>query len=206
MAREDYSGSENADSLNTDSEVRGEKHRTDIEAYEEIKEIFAEIREISNTKEFLAAQNKELKAKRESLSSEIDGMEIVAASMKKDIEVTLQRTEASLEKMKDLNGKREQLIEEINSMKKSIKILAEDNNKCQIMKEHLLVEFESISHEKAIIFKKLKEIEEGVKRLTSKKNVYNVPYLRAYDSLLKRVYRAFKEAEDRMDVSLKLLH
>lgn len=206
MDREDKAGSENTDSLNTEAEATAEKHPLDIEAYKEIKEIFADIREINNTKEFLLAQNKELKEKRESLSSELGGMEIVIASMKKDIASARQRTEASLEGIEDLRGRQEELIEEINSSKKNLKAIMEDNNRCLIMKEHLVVEFESISHEKIIIFKKLKDIEEGIKRITGKKNAYKVPYLRAYDALLKRVYRAFKEAEDRMDVSLKLLN
>ncbi len=201
MERED-----NTNSFNTEYGASTEKQLTDIEAYEEIKEIFSEIREISNTREFLAAQNRELKEKEASLSSELEGMEIVTDSMKKDIESAMLRTEGSLESIKDLEVRQEQLIEEINSMKKSIKALTEDDNRCLIMKEHLVVEFESISHEKVIIFKKLKGIEEGIRRITSKKNAYKVPYLRAYDALLKRVYRAFKEAEDRMDVSLKFLH
>ena len=75
-----------------------------------------------------------------------------------------------------------------------------------ILKEHLAAEFESLNSEKTIVFNKLKDIETGVKKICGSKNAHKVPYLRAYDTLLKHIYHAFQEAENRMEVSLKLLH
>ncbi len=206
MANEEYTGPDSSKSESIESEPDKTSNMTDIEIYEQIKEGFALIRDIRNTKDFLDTQNKELKARKSTLTSELDGIELVTASMSRDIEDARQRTEAALGNLKSLNDRRDELINSINSMKKSVKRLEEDNSRCQVMRDHLIVEFESISHEKAIIFKKLKGIEDGVKQMTGKKNAYNVPYLRSFDSLLKRVYRAFKEAEDRMDISLKLIN
>ncbi len=179
---------------------------TDTEAYDEVRELYTEIREIRNTKEFLETQNRELTEKIESLKSEIAGMDIVIASNGDDIEVTKHRIDECVAGIKELQEKQEQEVEIINSLQKSVKSVQEDNNKCLVMKEHLRVEFESIHNEKIIIFKKLKDIEEGVKRIYGKKNAFQLPYLRAYDTLLKKVHRSFKEAENRMDVSLRLLH
>jgi chromosome segregation ATPase len=203
---EDYSETEDVNPEETAVTDSDFTELTASEAYEEIRDIFSEIREIRNTKQFLETQNRELKEKMESLSSELDGMDIVISSAKNDIELTEQRTEQCLENINDLEAKQEMEIEIINNLQKSIKTVTEDNNKCLTMKEHLIVEFESIRSEKVIIFKKLKDMEEGLKKICGKKNALKVPYLRAYDALLKRVYHAFKEAENRMDVSLKLLH
>ena len=176
------------------------------EKYEMISALFYELREAGNTRQFLETQNMELKEQAEHYKKEIDGLEVIIASTKDDIELTLQRSTECIENAEGLQGQMEKEIEAINNIQTNLKTVHSNNKKCLILKEHLSVEFESLNSEKTIVFNKLKDIEAGVKKICGRKNAHKVPYLRAYDTLLKRIYHAFQEAENRMEVSLKLLH
>ncbi len=186
----------------TDDESAG---LTGAEAYEEIREIFSELREIRNTKQFLEAQNRQFGEKIEYLGSELDGMDIVISSHKKEIEFTDQRVRECYKNVQGLKGGQEQVIEAVNHIKKNLKTVTEDNNKCLILKAHLKVEFDSICDEKSLLLKKLKDIEDGIKTISGE-NALKIPFLMEYDALFKRACLNFKEVENRMDVYLKLLH
>lgn len=176
------------------------------EKYEAISTLYSELREAGNTRQFLETQNVEIKEKIEHYKNEIDGIEVIITSTKDDIELTEQRGMECLENATVLQEQVETEIEAINNIQTNLKTVHSNNNKCLILKEHLAVEFESLNSEKTIVFNKMKDIEAGVKKICGNKNANKVPYLRAYDTLLKHIYHAFQEAENRMEVSLKLLH
>ena len=178
--------------------------QTEVELYEEIKEILSEIRELKNTEHSLDTENKELHEKKKTLQSELDGIDIVIPSLKEDISSTEKRIHECHKNIENLKMKQEQEIEEINEIQRSIRTVTEDNKKCSTLRSHLTVEFESIMSERSILLKQLKDIEEGVQTLSSKK-MSKMPHLRGYDTLLKRVYMVFRETENRMNVALKLM-
>ncbi len=204
MGMDEYHDSEEIN----DTEARSDDESdglTVAEAYEEIRDIFSELREIRNTKQFLETQNRQFGERIEYLESELAGMDIVISSHKKDIEFTGQRIHECYKNVEGLKEEQEQVIEAVNHIKKILKTVTEDNEKCLILKAHLQVEFDSMCDEKSLLLKKLKDIEDGI-RTISGENALKIPYLMEYDALFKRACRNFKEVENRMDVYLKLLH
>jgi len=177
--------------------------QTAVEIYEEIRGILSEMQELKNTRHSLKAENQELHEKKKTLQSELDGIDIVIPSLKEDIESIENRINECYRNIEDLKVTVEQEIEEINELQRSIRIITEDHKKCSILRSHLVVEFENIINERAILLKQLKEIEGGVKILSGKK-IGKMPYLRGYDAFLKQVYMVFRETENRMNVALKL--
>ncbi len=177
---------------------------TVTDTYEEIMELLSEIREIKENINNLEGENSSLKESIEKFKSEMEGVDVLITDVKNDIEINEHRAKAIQEDINESLVRKEKDIEEINNLQRGVKNVKADINKCRTIKNHLIAEFDDIKNDKAIVLKKLRDIEEGLGRISGKK-AYKLPYIRGYNTVLKRMSNMFKEAESRMDISFKLL-
>lgn len=177
---------------------------TPAEAYEEIKRDILEMEEVKRSKQFMRDENLKLKERVEELKSEIAGIDVVIASTQNDMEYNEFMEKELNVKISTLKEEKDRHIDEVNNLQFSIKALKDDFDNCNAMRDHLAVEHESILMEKDILLKKIRQMEEGIANISGK-NTHKLPYLRGVDAVLKRLNSVFKEAESRIDVSMKLM-
>ncbi|MBF0515902.1 MAG: hypothetical protein HQK97_02120 [Nitrospirae bacterium] len=182
----------------------GVKTETDVELYNEIKDLIRTVRQLKQTKAALQGQASDLKKDIDELNSQLKGMDIVVAATEADIKSNEYRSKGFLDSIERLRGGKEQLIDDINGLAFSIKGVTGDVNNCLTLKGHLEEELSDINKEKALVINKLKGMEDGVSEI-SKKKAEKLPHLKTFDVVLKSIHNELKEIENRMDVSLKFI-
>ncbi|MBF0321184.1 MAG: hypothetical protein HQL01_15430 [Nitrospirae bacterium] len=177
---------------------------TDVEIYNEIKELIHAMRQLRDSKASLLEEAKGFIEQTESLNAELKGMDIVISTTTSDIQSNEYRSKGFLDSIERLSSDRERLIEDINSLQFSIKGITGDVNNCLTLKRHLEEELSDINKEKALVLNKLKGMEVGVSEI-AKKKAEKLPHLKTFDVVLKSIHNELKEIENRMDVSLKFI-
>ncbi|MBF0555578.1 MAG: hypothetical protein HQK96_13650 [Nitrospirae bacterium] len=177
---------------------------TDVELYNEIKELIRTLRQLKETKSSLQEAAAALRYDMEALNSELKGMDIVIAATTSDIQSNEYRSKGFMDSIERLTGEKERLIDDINRLQFSTKGVTGDVNNCLTLKGHLEEEFSDIYKEKAIVMNKLKGMEDGVSEI-SKRKAEKLPHLKTFDVVLKSIHNELKEIENRMDVSLKFI-
>ncbi|MEO5361428.1 MAG: hypothetical protein H7843_13445 [Nitrospirota bacterium] len=190
--------------MEIDGTITKAAKETDVELYNEIKELIRTVRQLKETKAALMDESKGLKDNIEALNSELRGMDIVISVTESETKSNEYRSKGFLDSIERLAGKKEQLIDDINGLQFSIKGVTGDVNNCLTLKGHLEEELSDINKEKALVINKLKGMEDGVSEI-SKKKAEKLPHLKTFDVVLKSIHNELKEIENRMDVSLKFI-
>jgi chromosome segregation ATPase len=168
----------------------------------DIKELTHDVRELRDRKYSVENESKHFSAQVEKLKAELAGADVVISSLKNDIKVSRTRIEEYPEILKELEAKKEALIGEINRCQSGIKTTTRNIKNFLTMRGHLERELMEIINEKAIVIKKLRDMEDGVRMVASKKEE-KMPHLKEYDMFLQQLSKVFREVENRMDVSIK---
>ncbi|MBF0564247.1 MAG: hypothetical protein HQK89_03295 [Nitrospirae bacterium] len=182
-----------------------ETGKTDFNVYAEIKELIVELQQMRNAKAQLVPEKEKLKTRVDRLKSELIGMDVVISSTEKDIEANESRINDFGNSLRNQDEMKERLLDEINLLQLNIRTVTDDINNCLAIEAHLDRDLLDISGERTLIVNKLKKMEEGVKSVVMEK-MHKLPHLKQYNSLLKKVQKAFKEVENKMDVTLKFTY
>jgi len=162
-----------------------------------------ELRELENVKELLGAENESYKKEIEKLTAEIEEINISvlsAGELRASYEERRKEYYGNIEKLKSEN---ESLVTDISNIKLKIKADGEDEEAVLSLRDSLIDELNNMKNEKDLILRRLDDLEKGMREICTDEE-RNLPHLKEYDEMLKKAYNVFKEAENRMEVSLKL--
>ena len=161
------------------------------------------LRDLENTKKFLEAENGRLRAQVDELTGELEGIGISISSAAAYVDSYEKRRENCVEDLKKLGSKRELLMKEIDELYLRNKVAKQDDETSAKLIETLMDELHDIKTQKEIVNKRLDDIQSGIQKITSEKEL-RVPRLRQYDSVLKDFNKTLMETQNRMEVSLIL--
>jgi len=105
--------------------------------------------------------------------------------------------------LKSLSAKRDLLMSEIDDLHLKIKVAKQDEEMSMRLIKTLTDDLLDIMTQKGIVNKKLDDIQSGIHKISSEKDL-RVPQLKKYDSLLKDIRTRLMETQNRMEVSLML--
>ncbi|MBF0328592.1 MAG: hypothetical protein HQL10_05505 [Nitrospirae bacterium] len=176
--------------------------KTETATAREIKELTHDVRELRDRKYSVENESKNLSGQLEKLKAEIAGADVVISALKNDIRISRARIEGYPELLAELESKKDALISEINRCQSGIKTTTKNIKNFLTMRGHLERELMNIINEKAIVIKKLRDMENGVRMVANKKSE-KMPHLKEYDMFLQQLSKVFREVENRMDVSIK---
>lgn len=168
----------------------------------EIKELTHDVRELRDNKYFLENENKNLRIQLETLKAELSGADMVISSLMTEIQASRARIEGFPESLQELEAKKEGLIVEINRCQSGMKTAIKNIKNFMTMRGHLEGELMDIINEKAIVIKKLRDMQRGV-RMVEDQKAQKMPYIKEYDMVLRQLSKVFREVENNMDVSIK---
>ncbi len=180
-----------------------EQRNMEDEEYEEFLDELRELRELENMKTFLEVENGKLKSQIEFLTGELEGINIAISSTEAYLVSFEKRVKRSSENIEYLESKKDLLTAEMNNLHLQIKAAREDEESSSDLKDSLKDELNDIKGEKTVAIKRLNDIRTGLQRISSARDV-KLPHLKGYYSVLKQTYTAFKETQNRMEVSLVL--
>ena len=94
-------------------------------------------------------------------------------------------------------------MRETNELHLEVKAAKEDEETSAKLIDTLKDELHDIKTQRAVVIKRLNDIKSGIERISGDKEL-RIPHLKGYESVLKQIYTAFKETQNRMEVSLML--
>jgi len=180
-----------------------EQSRIDAAMYDEMADELREFRELENMQAFLLMENGRLKSRIESLSGELEGINVAVSLVEADLALYDTRITECSENIETLEHRRNELVEEISSLHLQIKAASEDEESSANLELSLSDELAEIKGERAVVIKRLNDIKTGLQRISSHKAV-TLPHLKGYKTTLKQIHNIFKESQNRMEVSLML--
>ncbi len=176
--------------------------KADSQAARQIKELTKELKDLRSQRHQLEKDNKELSDRVAQLKSEIAGAEAIAEAFQAEIRASKARIEELPKRLKELEASKEVLIAEINQCQAGIKTAMNNIKNFLAMRARLESELMDIINEKAVVLKKLKDMQQGIRSVELQKE-QKAPHLKEYDLVLRQLSRAFKEVENRFDISIK---
>ncbi len=180
-----------------------EQRNMDDEEYEHIVDELRELRELENMKTFLEVENGRLKSQIEFLTGQLEGINIAISSTEASLVSFENRIKKSSKNIEKLESKMDLLMAEMNNLHLQIKAARGDEESTSNLKDRLKDELNDIMTQRAVVIKRLNDIRSGIHRISSDKEL-RAPHLKGYDSVLKQICTAFKETQNRMEVSLVL--
>lgn len=165
-------------------------------------EVLRTFQELKNIRTLLKEENEKFKKQIKAITGELEVIHIENDEAEEAYAKYKNKTEflfAEIEMLKDV---RNRLTEEINQLRLQLKAATSDRDSSALALETMNQELEDILGEKSIILNRLKSVAEGINRICQERES-SVPDIKGHDQILRRVYRVFKEAGDRMDVSIQ---
>lgn len=181
----------------------GEKVTMDDEEYDELVDGLRALRELENRKRFFEVENGRLRTQIEALTGELDGINISISAAREYVDSYEERRKKCDENIEKLKSKRDLLMRETNELHLEVKAAKEDEETSAKLIDTLKDELHDIKTQRAVVIKRLNDIKSGIERISGDKEL-RVPHLKGYESVLKQIYTAFKETQNRMEVSLML--
>lgn len=182
---------------------RWEESYLDREEYKGLQDEVSERRDLENTKKFLQEENKKYRDQIKVLTEELAGVDIAIAATEAYSAAYEERRRKFNENMEKLQARKEALTAEVSQLYGKIKAAREDEQSTAILIENMSQELEEIRNEKAIISKRLESVRAGIERISRDKET-KLPYLQEYDGICRQIRTVLKDAQNRMEVSLKL--
>ena len=173
------------------------------EEYEEIVDELRGFHELQNTKTFLEAENSRLKNQIESLTAELEGINIAISSAEAYLASYENSRKKSAENIEKLKPRKDVLTAEISDLGLKVKVARGDEKSTANLTDMLKDELYQIEGEKTVVIKRLNDIKIGLQEISSDKDV-KLPHLKWYDGILKQIHNVLMETQSRMEVSLIL--
>lgn len=180
-----------------------EKVTIDEAGYEELVDELRAMRELENQKRFLEAENGRFRTQIDALTGELEGIGISIGAAREYIHSYEKSRKKCNDDIEKLKSKKDPLIQEINELYLEIKAAKEDDDTIAKLIDTQKDELHDIKAQKTIVTKRLNDIQSGIEKISSDKE-FRVPHLKEYASVLKQLSIAFKEAQNRMEVSFLL--
>ncbi|MBF0528242.1 MAG: hypothetical protein HQK55_03010 [Deltaproteobacteria bacterium] len=175
----------------------------DDEEMEKLADLVAEVQDLDRTRQLLEAENNDLKARIEVFAREIKGIDISAAAAQAQVEVYEQSCNEYAGRMESLTAEQDKLINDINSLHLQINAAQADSDSSALLRGSLETELNDVGMEREIALKRIKDIEAGLMRKSSAKNL-RTPQIIQYGDVMKQIRQVFLEAQNRMEVALIL--
>jgi chromosome segregation ATPase len=164
---------------------------------------YLELSTIENMKQYLEDEREALKTQYNMLKSEINKLDDDLAEARAYIASYDNREKEHAANSEKLKTKKDHLIEQINNAQQNIKTVRQDIDRSSALKDALQSELADVFDQKALTKARYADIEEGIKAATLDRKE-KMPDLKNYNDTLRNAHRLFKEAESRMDISIKL--
>ena len=177
-----------------------EKVTIDEAGYKELVDEIRMLKELENMKRFLESENERLKSQIDALIGEHEGIAISIGTAEEYMQSYQKSNEKCKNDIEKLKIKKDLLIQEINELYLKIKAAREDDESITKLIDTQTDDLRDIKTQKALVAKRLYDIQAGIEEISSDKHL-KVPHLKEYDSVLKQLYTAFVEAQNRMEVS-----
>jgi chromosome segregation ATPase len=177
--------------------------RLDSDDCEVLQDELIELRELENMKVFLQEENRKYRDHTEVLVKELEGVEISISANQACIAAYEEKREQFYGNFEKLKARKEALTEEINRIHLQIKAARHDEQSTTILIGNLKQELDEIRTEKAIIGKRLENVRSGIDRISQDRET-RLPHLQEYSDLYRKVRTVLKDAQNRMEVTLKL--
>lgn len=170
---------------------------------DESHEEMGALREMRNMLSFLEIENDRLKKQVDIVTAELEGLNISISAAKKDLSAySIKKVEAT-GNISVLRSEKERLVTEINRLHLQNKTINKETELSTHLMDNLADELGHLTSERKVAVKRLTDIQSGLHRLSADKDI-KVPKLKEYDSVLRQIYRAFKETQNRIEVSMLL--
>lgn len=192
---ENYDGDDNGDQAGDHGRDHGE--------YETVVQELRALRELEGLKRFLQVENLKLKNQIDTCAGELEGIAISMSAVEMTVDsydTEIKKCEKDEEKLKET---KEVLMRDISELHTKIKAAKEDDASCSRLIDALRDDLSDVEAKKEVSIKRLMDIREGIQTINREKKL-KMPRLRVYDSVLKQLHTAFRESENRMEVSLML--
>ena len=183
--------------------VAGEAILPESDDSEGLQDEISELRELENMKAFLREENRKYADQIEVFSKELEGVEISISASQRTIAACEEKREQYYDNFEHLRAKKETLIAQINEIHLQIKAAREDEQSTGLLILNLKQELEEIRAEKAIIGKRLEGVRSGIDRISRDRET-RLPHLQEYGDVYRQVHTLLKDAQNRMDLTLKL--
>jgi uncharacterized protein (UPF0335 family) len=109
-----------------------------------------------------------------------------------------------IENIEELEARNEALTAQVSQIQVQIKTAGEDEQSTAILLDSLRLELDEIRKEKAIIGKRLESLRVGMELILQDRET-RLPHLKEYNDICRQVRTVLKDAQNRMEVSLKLI-
>ncbi|MBF0541102.1 MAG: hypothetical protein HQK91_06595 [Nitrospirae bacterium] len=164
---------------------------------------YLELSAIENMKQYLIDEREALKTRYNMLKTEINKLDDDLSEARAYIASYDNREKDHAVNSEKLKTKKEHLIEQINNSQQNIKTVKQDIDRSTALKDALQSELADVVDQKALSMARYADIEEGIKAAAIDRKE-KMPNLKNYNDTLRKAHRLFKEAESRMDISIKL--
>lgn len=162
-----------------------------------------ELNSIENMKQYHLKEQESLKMRLNMLKTEINKLEDDLSEARAYIASYDNREKEHAASAERLKTKKDTLIEQINNTQHSIKTIKQDIERSSALKDALQAELSDVSDQKALSIARYADIESGIKAAMLDRH-NKMPDLKNYNDTLRKAHRLFKEAESRIDISIKL--
>lgn len=159
--------------------------------------------ELKSIRSLLSEENEKYREQIKTLAGSLGAVSIAIDDSEKSLVKHNHNIEKLLEEIEQHCVVRNRLMEDVNQLRLELKAAISDRDSSSLALETMSQELENIKDEKEILLNRLKSVGEGIKKIYQARE-YSVPELRDHDQIFRKVYRVFKEAGDRMDVSIQL--
>ncbi len=174
-------------------------HEREVDSQEDT----SALRELENMHAFLVSENDRLKEQVDLLTAELEGLNISISAAKKDLGSYTTRKLDATGNVDLLKSERDRLVSEINRLHLQNKTINQEIELSSHLWENMADELDFLLEEKAVVVRRLNDVQSGLHRLSKDKET-KLPRLKEYDSVLKEIYRTFKDAQNRIEVSMLL--
>lgn len=170
---------------------------------EELQDLQIELRELANTRKFLQDETDRYTKQIDQLTQELDGIDISISATEAALAAYEERRLAYDENSRKLEARKEALTSEVNRLHLQIKAAEADEQSSALLIGSLKQELDEIRTEKGIIQRRLENLKAGINRIGQDRES-RFPHLKTYDEVYRQVRTVLKDAQNRMEVSLKL--
>jgi chromosome segregation ATPase len=159
--------------------------------------------ELKSIRTLLNEENEKYREQIKALTGELEVVNIAIDESEEFLAQNKNKIEILLEEIESHRVVRNRLTEDVNQLRLELKAAISDRDSSSLALETMSQELDNIKDEKEILINRLKSVGEGIKKICQARE-YSVPELKDHDQIFRKVYRVFKEAGDRMDVSIQL--
>ena len=159
--------------------------------------------ELKSIRTLLNEENEKYREQITSLTGELEVVNIAIDESEESLVKHKNKIEIFIKEIEKHRVVRSRLTEDVNQLRLELKAAISDRDSSSLALETMSQELDNINDEKEMLLNRLKFVGEGIRKIYQARE-YSVPELKDHDQIFRKVYRVFKEAGDRMDVSIQL--